>query len=332
MQINPTQPRRYLRFPPRPRALSKGQLLIHLLRGALLFPFYWLAAAMAGAPAMLLRWRFFWFGLRLLAANGDRVAAYRCIVSPMDSVRHFEFEFFWQRLGRSATGRLLDVSSPRLLPLMLLNASPGIRADLINPDGKDLQRTMSIAATMGLTSRCRFDSNLIGQADLKPSGFQVITCMSVLEHIVDDISAVQVMWSVLAPGGKLLISVPCAAQALEEYTDLDEYSLLERDREGFVFWQRYYDDAMLARIFAVTGTPASFAIFGEKVPGSYDADVNAKRTDPFYAHWRDCLQTARTYRTFATLEQLPGMGVIAMEFVKPSLSEPEPHDTREPSV
>jgi len=291
--------------------------VVHLILGVVLFPFYWLGASIAGAPAMLLRWRFLWFGIRLLLRGGEYVAAYRCVVSPMDSVRHFEFDFFWRRARAGKTAHLLDVSSPRLISLMLLDAQPELSAHLMNPDAKDLARTVSIAKSMALERRCTFDCRRVGELSEKESQYDLITCMSVLEHIVDDFDAVQAMWGMLAPGGRLLISVPCAATALDEYTNLDEYELLEKDSQGFVFWQRYYDDQRLARIFAVTGRPACYAIFGERVAGSYDEDVLAKRSDPNYPHWRDCFATARTYTVYRTLDELPGMGVIAMEFLKP---------------
>lgn len=290
---------------------------MHLILGLLLFPFYWLAASMAGAPAMLLRWRFLWFGIRLLLRGGEYVTTYRCVVSPMDSVRHFEFDFFWRRGRAGKAVHLLDVSSPRLISLMLLDAQPELSAYLMNPDAKDLARTVSIAKSMALERRCTFDSRRVGELSEKGSRYDLITCMSVLEHVVDDFDAVEAMWRVLAPGGRLLISVPCAAIALDEYTDLDEYGLLERDSQGFVFWQRYYDERRLARIFAITGRPTSCAIFGERVAGGYDADVLAKRSDPNYPHWRDCYATARTYAVYGALDELPGMGVIAMEFLKP---------------
>ena len=282
-----------------------------------MFPFYWLAASVAGVPGMLLRWRFLWFGVRLLLRGGEHITAYRCVVSPMDSVRHFEFDFFWRRARTGKIGRLLDVSSPRLLSLMLLDAQPELSAHLMNPDTRDLARTVSIAKSMALEPRCTFDSRRIGELSEKGPLYDLITCMSVLEHIVDDFDAVQAMWRMLAPGGRLLLSVPCAAAALDEYTDLDEYGLLERDDRGFVFWQRYYDDQRLARIFAIIGRPTSYAVFGERVAGGYDADVLAKRSDPSYPHWRDCYATAKTYIVYRTLGELPGMGVIAMEFQKP---------------
>jgi hypothetical protein len=51
----------------------------------------------------------------------------------------------------------------------------------------------------------------------------------VLEHIPEDRDALEKMRNLLESGGKLLLSVPCAAEAFEEYIDFDEYGLLEMD-------------------------------------------------------------------------------------------------------
>ena len=312
-----TIPRKYLRFSGPLPVLPVWQRCIHYIRGVILFPFYWIAAGVLGTPGMGFRWRCFGLGLRLLAIV-NVAEAYRCIVSPLDSVRHFEFDFFWRRTFRSGAKTLLDVSSPRLLPLMLLRAQPDLSADVINPDANDLRRTVELAEAIGVSKRCRFDSLRIEELAQLQRSFDLITCMSVLEHIVDDEGAIRVMWSLLTPGGRLLVSVPCAASAYEEHSNVDEYHLLESDAEGFVFWQRFYDRAMLERIFAITGPPASQAIFGERKAGNYDADVVAKRTDPRYPRWREPYATTRAYAYRDILDDLPGMGVIAMEFVKPA--------------
>lgn len=316
--MNRILPRRNLSFPITNARPSIGQRVVHLALGVVLFPFYWLAATIAGVPGMRLRWRFLWFGLRLLVSGGDRATGYRCIVSPMDSVRHFEFDFFWQNISKQRVSRFLDVSSPRLLSLSLLDAFPDMQGHLVNPDRKDLARTISVARSMGLATRCEFDSRKIDEIGADGLQFPLIVCMSVLEHIVDDIGAMETIWSALSPGGCLLVSVPCSASAFDEYSTCDEYGLLKSDDEGFVFWQRYYDEPLLERIFSITGKPMRSEIFGERVAGSYDADVRAKRTNPWYPHWRDSLATAKTYARYDATGNLPGMGVIAMVFLKPS--------------
>lgn len=290
----------------------------YLLIGLLTFPFYWLAGAALGVPGMRFRCVCFIAGIRLLFSRGHLADAHHCIVSPLDSVRHFEMDFFWRRVLKLRPDRILDVSSPRLLPILLLHAMKHSCADLVNPDGKDLTRTRSMAKGLGVATRCRFLKVRIDELPDNTQSYPLVTCMSVLEHIVDDSHALRIIWDRVAPGGALLLSVPCAAKQCEEYSNVDEYELLDRDAEGFVFWQRYYDESRLQALFAITGPPVSLAVYAERVPGVYDADVLAKRTNPFYPHWREPFATARAYECHDRVAALPGIGVVAMEFVKPA--------------
>lgn len=307
---------RYLDFPDAPPKLSRWGTWVYLIRSVVEFPFYWLAAVLVGAPGMSFRARCFRAGVRLLAVPGSLRQAYRCIVAPMDSVRHFEMEFFWQQAGDVREGRILDVSSPRLFTLLLLKCHRGLRADFLNPDPRDLEATQRMAAALGVAERCRFESERIGSFEQSNQRYELVVCMSVLEHIVDDVAALKVMWALLAPGGKLLLSVPCAATSVDEYCNVDEYGLLEKDGNGYVFWQRYYDQRLLGRLFEIVGKPATMALYGERVAGSYDADVRRKRTTPGFPRWRESLATARAYARMQDVATLPGMGVIAMEFTK----------------
>ena len=145
--------------------------------------------------------------------------------------------------------------------------------------------------------------------------------MSVLEHIVDDLAALRAMWDRVAPGGRMLLSVPCAARGLEEFTNVDEYGLLDADEAGFVFWQRYYDEERLQALFGIAGMPVSTGLYAERVPGTYDADVFAKRTNRFYPFWREPFATARTYARRENVATLSGMGVVALEFAKPPIEQ-----------
>ena len=143
-----------------------------------------------------------------------------------------------------------------------------------------------------------------------------------IEHIPEDANAIESIWRLLKPGGKLILTVPCARVATEEYTNIDEYELFDRMDEQFVFWQRYYDrTALQSRIWDITGPPESFAIFGEKVAGSYDRNVMRKRSFANYPYWREPLMMAREYTYFDSVEALPSMGVIGMVFTKRSPSE-----------
>jgi hypothetical protein len=293
---------------------------LRLLKGSVLSPFYWGAAHVYRVPGLYLHRDIAILGLRLLLGRRKRISysmIYSMMFHPMDSVRYFEFDFMWRTLLTSLpVGRYLDVSSPRMLPLMLLRQERKLRADLLNPDAKDLNFTEKLFFAAGVAERCSFHCCMIEEAPFEPGSFDTITSISVLEHIPEDRAALERIWNLLKPGGRLLLSVPCSAEAFDEFIDLNEYGLLETNDEGFVFGQRFYDSGLLEnRVFAVTGKPIRRALYGENRPGTFFEDRRAKvrNTNQF---WREPYMLGRQYGYYGSVDELPGLGVIAMEFVK----------------
>lgn len=241
------------------------------------------------------------------------------LVNPMDSFRYFEFDFAWRAV--SELPRLvdyLDVSSPRLFPLVVLRYRAGMTAHLLNPDGEDLALTRSLASDMGLGAGACFHGDVIESSDLVEESVDVITCISVLEHIRDDVDALSAMWRLLRPGGQLILTVPCAAAATEEYLDVDPYGLSGTESDGCYFGQRFYDADLLHRqIYSVVGHPAKSAVYGEKIAGSFAANRHEKLANGDYPYWRESFMMAKDYRYFDSVSELPGCGVIAMKFVRP---------------
>jgi SAM-dependent methyltransferase len=318
VQENIELTKEYLSFPEPYKRVPRIKRLAHILAGLMLFPVYWGMAYVVRTPGLAFRVLCAMKGVRLLLRERDYVRAYWLIVTPLDSVRYFEFDFMWNAVKRIRIQSYLDVSSPRMLPLMIVDREKGLVADLINPDKKDLPATISLAKSFGVEDRCRFHSSLIEEAPLQAESFDLITSMSVIEHIPDDKGAIQKMWALLKPGGVFLISIPCAAKASEEYTNLNDYELIDTDESGFVFWQRYYDEALIQqRIYSITGQPRRVRIYAEKEAGNYNQNVTQKRSDPYYPYWREPLMMGMQYEFRDRLADLPGMGVIAMEFVKP---------------
>lgn len=318
MQEHIDLPKEYLRFPEPYKRVPRMNRLAHTFVGLVLFPIYWIMAYAVRTPGLAFRMLCALKGMRLLLRERDYVRAYGLLVAPLDSVRYFEFDFMWNAVKRIRLQSYLDVSSPRMLPLMIMDQNDDLVADLINPDKKDLPATISLAKSFDVADRCRFHGCLIEEAPLQPESFDLITSMSVIEHIPDDMGAIQKMWDLLKPGGVLLISIPCAAKASEEYTNLNDYELIDTDESGFVFWQRYYDEALIQhRIYSITSPPRRFQIYAEKEEGSYNRNVIQKRSNPYYPYWREPLMMGEQYEFRDRLADLPGVGVIAMEFVKP---------------
>jgi SAM-dependent methyltransferase len=309
--------RRHLRFPPPRPPLGKPRRLLQNALGLLLLPYALAAAAMRGTPGLRIRLRCIALGLRALA-RGEARQAFGLIVNPMDSIRYFELDYIESCVPRPVAGTYLDVSSPRLVFLTILDRQKSLVADVVNPIAGDLQESMALARALALDDRCRPLRALIEEAGYREGSFDLVTSVSVIEHIPNDRDAVATMWSLLRPGGRLVITVPCAREACEEYTNLDEYGLFDSSDEGLTYWQRYYDEEMLATsIWSVTGPPLRTRIYGETAPGNYDRNVMRKRTEPSYPYWLEPVMMGREYRYYDSIAALPGMGVIGMEFVKP---------------
>ena len=125
------------------------------------------------------------------------------------------------------------------------------------------------------------------------------------------------MWNLLKAKGRLLLTLPCAAQSSEQYIDRNEYGLLTSDEEGYFFFQRLYDQKLLEeRIFSITGGPRRQVIYGEKFPGTLRKNLDRKMGDPSYPHWREPYMMGQDFCYFKDLSELPGEGVIGLEFEK----------------
>jgi SAM-dependent methyltransferase len=294
--------------------------LKHAIIGAILSPTYLLAALALRPPGLGFRLRCTVFVLRLIRGWRKGLSLrtlFYLLVFPMDSTRYFEFDFSWRALRSRRISRYLDVSSPRLFPLMLLATKRAASASLINPDPVDLRGTADLVNAASLNGRCSLSGFAVEDCPFPAQSFDVVTSLSVIEHIPEDTAAIRKIWELLKPGGKLIVTLPCAATAWEQYINRNEYGLLRPDVDGFVFFQRFYDQALLQeRILSITGSPRRFAIYGERERGLFSKNAAQKRSNAQYPYWREPVMMAREYSYFAKIEDLPGEGVIAMEFEK----------------
>jgi predicted SAM-dependent methyltransferase len=198
-----------------------------------------------------------------------------------------------------------------------MHRTPGVTAELINPDERDLSETAKYADALGLRQRCNLRNLLINKVPFNSESFDIITCVSVLEHIPESNFAIRKMWDLLRPGGKLIITLPCMAEATEQYISESEYGLLQRGQDGYTFWQLYYDQTLLEqKIFSIIGSPSKMSIYGERKPGSFARTAYQKRSGGVYPFWREPYMMGNEYSYFTTVNDLPGEGVVAMEFMK----------------
>jgi SAM-dependent methyltransferase len=311
--------RTYIRVPPI-RATARWKKVARALAGSVLSPAYWLLAHRYHVPGLRFRLDCARLGLRLLYNHKAPVSypeIYGLLFWPMDSTRYFEFAFMWDALSEQSPSRYLDVSSPRLFPIILILKKYELFAELLNPDAADLTSTANLIEALRLENRCNLRGCLVSAAPFEPGSFDVVTSISVVEHIPQDTQAVQKMWELLKPGGRLLLTLPCAAQTSEQYINRNEYGLLAPDEEGFFFFQRLYDERLLEeRIFSITGQPRQHVIYGERSPGTLRRNLDRKMGDPYYPYWREPYMMGQDFCYFKKLGELPGEGVIGLEFEK----------------
>lgn len=278
---------------------------------------YLAAAWSRGAPGLGVHLQLLLLGAQLLLRRRiPRATAGGLMVAPLDSVRYFEVDFCLRAALGIPAGRYLDLSSPRALPLLLLRQNPALSGELLNPDERDLAETRALVAACGLQERCTLRAAPIAGAQIAPESCALVTALSVIEHIPAHREAVVALWRAVKPGGRLVVTVPCAREALEEYVDFDEYGLLARDARGFVFGQRFYDAALLREtFFEVCGAPAALEIFGERRPGTARED-RARKNSGLSRPWREPYAVATGYARFDGVDDLPGWGVAGLSFHK----------------
>lgn len=300
----------------RPRGLQR---LAWAARCMPLSLWHWAAAAQRQVPGVQLRGRCLRLAARLAVRQAGIPATVLHMLAfwPFDSTRYVEFDFAWRRLADLMAGRLLDVSSPRLLPLLLADDRPELKVDLINPDGDDLALTDRLVDGMRLRPRVTTQAVLAEQAGFPSGAFQAVTCVSVLEHLPDPAEAIRNLWTWVAEGGRLIVTLPVAAQGVAEYVSQDPYGVGRPDSDGAYFMQYRYDKAMLTeRFFSKLGQPTASVIYGETVPGALRANLERKADLARYPYWAEPTIVADLLEPFDSIDDLPGEGVCGLEFVK----------------
>jgi len=311
-------PRRLIRRvefrPPTPFTMAT-----HALASVVMVPAYAAAATAIGTPGMRFHREALSVSLRLAMNGGSKLIrqAGRLALYPLDSTRYFEFDWVWSALMRLGHVRAyLDVSSPRFFPVSYARRSDVERAVLLNPDATDLATTEEWVAALSFSAKCRFRRQRVEDLDARDGLFDAITSISVFEHIVDERPALAALRRLLAPGGTALLTLPCAATGYDQYRDYDEYGLAAPDSEGRYFFQRFYDTASLRqRVLSVMGEPSRVVVYGEREPGFFGRNAEAKMRGLPYPFWREGYMMGRNFQIYPSIDDLPGEGVVALEFI-----------------
>ncbi len=292
----------------------------HAVKGMIYSSWFWAKARRVGVPGKFARDWSLRFGIKALFSVKNRLPLrdiFHFLFMPMESTRYFELEFVLDSVKDLRPQRYLDVSSPRLVPLCVVDQMHPPCADLLNPDKNDLSTTAKVIRAAGLEHLCHMHSALISDAEFAPGTFDLITSVSVLEHIPDDEAALRSLWDLLRPGGRLVLTLPCMAKASDQYVDKDYWGILPKTDDGYTFFQRLYDQRALERkLYSVVGRPAHMIVYGEKTAGAMLTNSHRKRANPYYPYWEEPYFMATEFRYFGSLSELPGEGVVGLVFVK----------------
>ncbi len=303
--------------PPPPNILRQ---IYYSVLGFFASPPYYLAAQKLNTPGLNLHKKASDLTRKLLLKSRDLKLSkelWRATLYPMDLTRYFEFEFVWQSIGNNPSGKWLDVSSPRILPLIFLEQYPNLSIDLLNPDPADLEITKNWLNLTEWNHRAQTYGCLIEETPFQENTFDIITSVSVIEHIPQDIAAIEKIWKLLKPGGKLIITLPCAAEASEEYVDIDFYKLLNKDDKGFTFLEYIYNEQLLEeRFYPITGIPTRLIVYGEKTKGELRNNLVYRWSGKLYPNWHEPYYMGGNYKYFDKIDLSPGEGVVGLEFIK----------------
>lgn len=256
------------------------------------------------------------FSLRSIKKLG-LARALQLFINPISSIRYFEFNFVRKSLANFRIKNILDVSSPRAFGFFYAAHHPEISYTMINPDPLDRKETQIQLAAVDIPNFHLAGGNAV-RLPYKTKSFDVVISISVIEHIVGrgDTQAIEEMWRVLKPFGRLILTTHVIAKHRDEYRSRDQYNL-QRHKKKY-FFQRMYDMKSLdKRIISVTKVkPSMIEIIGERENNWFDGYIQRwikkelKETvwDPWYIMTK--------FKEYDSIKSLPGIGVIGLVFEK----------------
>ena len=166
-------------------------------------------------------------------------------LTPISYTRQREFAFVFENIARHKPSptAILDISSPKLLPVTIAYTRPETRLDSIDIVEGEVLWTTKAKAHLGLSNL----TPTVADARRLPfdnEEFDLVTSVSVFEHIAPEkdgeVIAARELGRVLAPGGVALLTVPFARVSFAEYHTGGVYERVSTEGEP-IFYQRFYD-------------------------------------------------------------------------------------------
>ncbi len=280
-----------------------------------------LLATLCGLPGI----RFAWFGIhcaRVCRKKGKTDIAEYLNVTPVNCWRYFEFDFARRVLiNNPPVGRALDISSPNLFGLYLLNKRRISHLDVVNPDTLDLATTRALyeACIGDAEGRVEYHKKYVNELQWGDNTFDVIWSICVIEHIPGsgDEEAISKIERLLKPGGLLVLTTTVSAVGWDEYRDQDMYSLPEQNVQSSsgVFFERWYDESSVkGRLFDKMPKMQleQMTIWGETKAGWFDAYQRRWARMGASETCKDALNMLTRFRKYSFAGELPGAGVVCM--------------------
>jgi len=182
--------------------------------------------------------------------------ALKRVIIPMDCLRFFEIPATFKELKPSDHDRIFDLSSPKLLSLLLAEkynvrvVATDIWKEEIAAWGKirqginnrKINKNLSLKVVDG--RKLKYRSNY----------FDKIYSISVIEHIEGDgdTKSIRELARVLKPGGTLVVTVPLGEKYSERWVNRDVYSM-KYDGKAMLDYRRYDFATLKRRIINPSG-------------------------------------------------------------------------------
>ncbi|MFN2468543.1 MAG: class I SAM-dependent methyltransferase [Gaiellaceae bacterium] len=186
-------------------------------------------------------------GLRHLARRGYLREAVIRVVVPLDPSRYLELPYALRELAARPGEHVLDLASPKLLAVAL--ARRGVRVTTVDELEEEVERWRLLAGGEPNLRLEVADGRRLPYGD---GAFDHAYSISVLEHIPDDgdAEALRELARVVRAGGRVVLTLPHAREAWDEYRDRPLYADHGAAPDGRYFFQRWYDservDALIA--------------------------------------------------------------------------------------
>ncbi len=124
-------------------------------------------------------------------------------LADLDQYNHWLYEQIASGLG----SRILEVGAGtgNITQFLCAGGRAVLATDVVPSYRRELEETFAGHPNVRVG---KFDLDKAAPAECVAEGFDTVVCLNVLEHIEDDLFALEQMQSVLVPGGKLALLVP----------------------------------------------------------------------------------------------------------------------------